>query len=78
MYASSRHETPSLTSLTEDGGVSCFGSSPGMSPHPVSDSTQPCLISIKLMELAGPIGHAHRSRCSLMLDSVSRIFLCLL
>ena len=26
--------------------------------HPVSDRTQPCVTSVKLMELAGPIGHS--------------------
>ena len=26
--------------------------------HPVSDSTQPCLTSVKLLELAGPLGHS--------------------
>ena len=26
--------------------------------HPVSDRTQPCLTSVKLMELAGPLGHS--------------------
>ena len=25
--------------------------------HPVSDRTQPCLASVKLMVLAGPLGH---------------------
>ena len=28
---------------------------------PVSDRTQPCLTSLKLMELAGPLGHSPRS-----------------
>ena len=28
--------------------------------HPVSDRTQPCLTSVKLMELAGPLGHSPR------------------
>ena len=62
MHAASRHGTPSLTSLPKDDGVSCFGRSSGRSPirkvaHPVSDRTQPCLTSVKLMELAGPLGH---------------------
>ena len=26
--------------------------------HPVSDRTQPCLTSVKLMELTGPLGHS--------------------
>ena len=29
--------------------------------HPVSDRIQPCLSSVKLMELAGPLGHSPRS-----------------
>ena len=29
-----------------------------MVAHSVSDHTQPCLTSVKLMELAGPIGHS--------------------
>ena len=44
---------------------------PGMGPavicsfiwkvaHPVSDRTQQCLTSVKLMELAGPLGHSPR------------------
>ena len=57
MHAASRHGTPSLTSLPKDGGVSCFGCSSG-GPHPVSDRTQPCLTSVKLMELAGLLGHS--------------------
>ena len=32
-----------------------------MVAHPVSDRTQPCLTSVKLMELAGPLGHSPRS-----------------
>ena len=31
MHAASRHGTPSLTSIPKDGGVSCFGRSPGRS-----------------------------------------------
>ena len=31
--------------------------------HPVSDRTQPCLISVKLMELAGPLGHSPPIGC---------------
>ena len=49
MYAASMHEAPSLTSLPKAGGGSCFGRSPGRSPHPVSDHTQPCSTSVKLM-----------------------------
>ena len=57
MHAASRHETPSLTSLPKDSGVSCFGRSSGRSPIQFFDRTQPCLTSVKLMELAGPLGH---------------------
>ena len=28
--------------------------------HPVSDRTQPCITSVKLMEMAGPPGHSPR------------------
>ena len=59
MHATSRHGTPSLMSLPKDGGVSCFGRSSG-GRHPVSGRTQPCLNSVKLMELAGPLGHSPR------------------
>ena len=61
MHAASRHGTPSLTSLPKDGGVSCFfWSFIWKVAHPVSDRTQPCLTSGKLMELAGPLGHSPR------------------
>ena len=53
MHAVSRHGTPSLTSLPKDGGVSCFGRSSGDRPFSF-------LTSIKLMELAGPLGHSPR------------------
>ena len=59
MHAASRHGTYSLTSLPKDSGVSCFGRSSG-GRHPVTDRTQPCLTSVKLMELAGPLGHSPR------------------
>ena len=58
MHAAPRHGTPSLTSLPKDGGVSCFWSFIWKVAHPVSDRTQPCLTSVKLMVLAGPIGHS--------------------
>ena len=58
MHATSRYGTPSLTSLPRDGRESCFGRSSGRSAHPVSDRTQPCSTSVKLMELAGPLGHS--------------------
>ena len=58
MHAASRHGTPSLTSLPKDGGVSCFGRSSGRSPIQFIDRTQPCLTSVKIMELAGPLGHS--------------------
>ena len=63
MQAASRHGTPSLTSLPKDGGVSCFGHSSGRShiAHPVSDRTQPCVTSAKLIELAGPLAHSPRN-----------------
>ena len=61
MHAASRHGTPSLTSLPKDGGVSCFWSFIWKVAHPVSDRTQPCLTSVKLMELAGPLGHSPKS-----------------
>ena len=60
MHAASRHGTPSLTSLPKDGGVSCFARSSGRSPIQFFDRTQPCLTSVKLMELAGPLGHSPR------------------
>ena len=60
MHAASRHGTPSLTSLPKDGGVSCFGRSSGRSPIQFFDRTQPCLTSMKLMELAGPLSHSPR------------------
>ena len=62
MHVASRHGTPSLTSLTKDGGVSCFGTSlyrgrrselfwsfSWKVAHPDSHRTQPCLISVKLI-----------------------------
>ena len=58
MHAASGHGTPSLTSLPKDDGVSCFGRSSGRSPIQFFDRTQPCLTSVKLMELAGPLGHS--------------------
>ena len=61
MHAASKHGTPSLTSLPKDGGVSCFGRSSGRSPIQFFDRTQPCLTSVKLIELAGPLGHSPRS-----------------
>ena len=58
MHAASRHGTPGLTSLPKDDGVSCFGRSSGRSPIQFFDRTQPCLTSVKLMELTGPLGHS--------------------
>ena len=58
MHATSRHGTPSLTSLPKDGGVIWKVT------HPVSDRTQPCLTLVKLMELAGSLGHSP-SMCSM-------------
>ena len=58
MHAASGHGTPSLTSLPKDDGVSCFGRSSGRSSIQFFDRTQPCLTSVKLMELAGPLGHS--------------------
>ena len=40
--------------------MSCFARKSGKVVHPVSDRTQPCLTSAKLMELAGPLGHSPR------------------
>ena len=40
--------------------MSCFWSFIWKVAHPVSDRTQPCLTSVKLMELAGPLGHSPR------------------
>ena len=51
------HPGFSLTSLPKDGGVSCFGRSSGGRPSS-SDRTQPCLTSVKLIELAVPLGHS--------------------
>ena len=59
MHAASRHGTPSLTPFPKDGGVSCLVIHLKVT-HPVSDRTQPCLISVKLMELAVPLGHSPR------------------
>ena len=58
MHAASRHGTPSLTSLPKDSVMSCFWSFIWKVAHPVSDRSQPCLASDKLMELAGPLGLA--------------------
>jgi len=58
MHAASKHGTPSLTSLPKDGVVLVVYLEV---THPVSDRTQPCLTSVKLMELAGPLGHSPRS-----------------
>ena len=58
MHAASRHGTPSLTSLPKDGRVSCFGHSSGRLSIQFFDRTQPCLTSVKLLELAGPLGHS--------------------
>ena len=63
MHAASRHGTPSLTSLPKDGRVNCLVVHPEVA-HLVSDRTQPCLTSVKLMELAGPFGHSPQ-RCPL-------------
>ena len=61
MHATSRHGTPSLTSLLKDGGVGCFTRSSGRLPFQfLTVHSQPCLTSIKLMELAGPLGHSPR------------------
>ena len=57
MHAACRHGTPSLTSLPKDSEVSCLVVHLEAA-HPVSDRTQPCLTSVKLMELAGPLGHS--------------------
>ena len=59
MHAASRHGTHSLTSHPKDGGVSCLVVHLEVA-HPVSDRTQPCLTSFKLMELTGPLGHSPR------------------
>ena len=66
MHAAPRHGTPSLTSRPKDGRVSCFGRSSGRSPMQFFDRTQPCLTSVKLMELAGPLGHSPRGICHTM------------
>ena len=58
MHAESRHGTPSLTSLPKDGGMSCFLVVHLEGRPSSSDHTQPCLTSVKLMELAGPLGHS--------------------
>ena len=59
MHAASKHGTPSLTSLTRKGGVNWLVVHLEVT-HPVSVRTQPCLTSVKLMELAGPLGHSPR------------------
>ena len=58
MHAASRYGTPSLRSLPKDGGVSCIGHSSRRLPIQFFDHTQPCLTSVKLMELAGLLGHS--------------------
>ena len=65
MYAASRHGTHSLTSLAKDGGVSCFSRSSG---------GRPCLTSVKLMELAGPLGHSPWSKSLFLSDFYLSVF----
>ena len=54
MHAASMHGTPSLTSHLKD------AESVVLVAHPFSDRTQPCLTSVKPMELAGQLGHSPR------------------
>ena len=60
MHASSRHGTPSLTSLPKDGGVSCISRSSGRSPIQFLTVHSHASTSVKLMEQAGPLGHSPR------------------
>ena len=60
MHAASRHGTPSLTSLPNGRLSELFWPFIWNVADPVSDHTQPCLTSVKLMELAGPLGHSPR------------------
>ena len=53
MHAASRHEAPSLTSWWE-----LFWSFIWKVAHPDFDRRQPCVTSVKLMELAGPLDHS--------------------
>ena len=53
MHAASRHETPSLTSWSE-----LFWSCIWKVAHPDFDRTQPCLTSVKQVELAGPLDNS--------------------
>ena len=64
MHAASRHGTPSLMSLPEGRRSELFCSLIWKVTHPVSDRTQPCLTLVKLMELAGSLGHSP-SMCSM-------------
>ena len=76
MHAASRRGTPSLTSLPKDGGVSVHLEV----AHPVSDRTQPCLTSAKLMELAGPLDHSSqvdsRIRTAAKKETFFQFFIC--
>ena len=56
MHAAPRHGTPSLTS--EGRQSELFWSFIRKVALPVSDPTQPCLTSAKLVELAGPLCHS--------------------
>jgi len=65
MHATSKHETPSLTSLPKDGGMSCFARSSGRWPIQLLTVHNPCLTSVKLMDLARPLGHSPRESITL-------------
>ena len=57
MYAASRHGTPSFRRTAD---LAVFWLFIWKFAHPVSDRTQPCLTSVKLVVLAGPLGHSPR------------------
>ena len=66
MHVVYRHGAPCLTSRPKEGGLSSFGRSSGRLPIQFFDRTQPCLTSVKLMELAGPLGHSPHGICHTM------------
>ena len=64
MHAVSRHMTPSLMSLPKGRRSELLRSFMWKVAHQVSDRTQPFLTSVKLIELAGPLGHSPRNPIS--------------
>ena len=62
MHAASRHGTPSVSPFQRTEECAALVIHLKVT-HPVSDHTQPCLVSVKLMELARPLGHSPRNVC---------------